>query len=146
MGTSRRLKMTEEELDAFLGEERVLRLATVDDTGWPAVVPVWFVLWDGAFWVWNLDRADRTPRLQAGTKVGVCVDGGVEYAELRGATARVTYEFVADDEVPVEVRTLMARKYFHSDGPVEPADDHTWMRLDPIELQTWDFRKVYGDG
>lgn len=145
MATSRRLKMTDDELDAFLGEERVLRLATIDEGGWPAVVPVWFVWHDGAFWVWNLDRASRTPRLASGqTRVGVCVDGGVEYAELRGVTARTAHAFLTDDEVPIEVRTLLGRKYFHLDGPVDHVDDHTWMRLDPVELQSWDFRKIYG--
>lgn len=146
MATSRRLKMTREELDDFLGTERVLRLATIDEGGWPAVVPVWFVWHDGAFWVWNLDRASRTARLRAGeTRVGVCVDGGLEYTELRGVTARAEHTFVEDDdEVPLEVRTRMGTKYFGLDGPVEAVDDHTWLRLDPLELQSWDFRKVFG--
>lgn len=145
MATSRRLKMTDTEMDAFLSEERVLRLATVDEAGWPAVVPVWFVWFEGAFWVWNLDRASRTERLASGrTRVGVCVDGGVEYAELRGVTARTTHTFVDDAAVPLEVRTLLGGKYFGLDGPVDHVDDHTWLRLDPVETQTWDFRKVYG--
>lgn len=144
MATSRRLKMTRDELDDFLESERVLRLATVDEGGWPAVVPVWFVWFDGAFWVWNLDRASRTRRLRTGqTRVGVCVDGGTEYAELRGVTARTEHTFVDDDEVPVEVRRRMGAKYFNLDGPVDPVDDHTWLRLDPVELQSWDFRKVF---
>lgn len=147
MATSSRLRMSDAELDAFLAEERVLRMATVDEAGWPAVVPVWFVWHDRAFWVWNLDRASRTPRLRSGdTRVGVCVDGGEAYAELRGVTARVEHAFVPDDDVPVAVRTELGRKYFELDGPVDNVDDHTWMRLDPVEVQTWDFRKVYGAG
>lgn len=145
MATSRKLKMDDAELDDFLAEERVLRLATIDEAGWPAVVPVWFVWHEGAFWVWNLDRASRTARLESGdTRVGVCVDGGVEYAELRGVTARTDHVFVADDDVPVAVREKLGRKYFHLDGPVDHVDDHTWLRLDPVEVQSWDFRKVYG--
>lgn len=144
MATSPKLKMSPAELDAFLAEERVLHLATVDDAGWPAVVPVWFVWHDGAFWVWNLDRASRTARLAANTtRVGVCVDGGTAYADLRGVTARTSHRFLPDDEVPVEVRTLLGRKYFHMDGPVDPVDDHTWLRLEPVATQTWDFRKVH---
>lgn len=146
MATSRRLHMTDDERDAFLAEERVLHLATIDEAGWPAVVPVWFVWWGGAVWVWNLDRATRTKRLAEGTtRVGVCVDGGIEYAELRGVTARCDHAFVADDEVPIEVRTLMGAKYFGlQDEPLGHVDDHTWLRLDPHDVQTWDFRKVYG--
>jgi hypothetical protein len=145
VATSRKLKMTDEELDTFLGEERVLHLATIDESGWPAVVPVWFVWVDRTFWVWNLDRASRTERLQSGdTRVGVCVDGGVEYAELRGVTARVDHAFVEDDDAPEEVRLAMGRKYFNLDEPIAHVDDHTWLRLDPVEIQSWDFRKVYG--
>lgn len=145
MATSQRLKMTPAELDRFLEEQRVLRLATVDAEGWPAVVSVWFVWFDGAVWVWNLDRANRTPRLASGeTRVGICVDGGTEYGELRGATARADHTFVDDEDVPLEVRTRMGAKYFNLDGPVDPVDDHTWLRLDPHEVQSWDFRKVFG--
>lgn len=144
VGTSPKIRMDDAELSAFLAEERVLRLATVDEQGWPAVVPVWFVWHDGAIWVNNLDRADRTPRLQAGGRVGVCVDAGEEYAELRGVTARVQQQFLDDDEVPEEVRLKMGRKYFHMDQPLPIVDDHTWMRLDLVETQTWDFRKVHG--
>ena len=138
-----KLAMSEDELDVFLGEERVLRMATIDEDGWPAVVPVWFVWHDGAFWVWNLDRAARTDRLEADdTRVSVVVDGGVEYQELRGMHARVTFRFVADDDTPVEVRRLFGSKYFGINDPVEHVDDHTWLELTPTVIRSWDFRKV----
>jgi len=143
VGRRERLKMTDEELRSFLEEERVLRLATIDEAGWPAVVPVWYVEQDGDIWVWNLDRAQRTARLEQGTNVGICIDGGVGYAELRGITARANYTFVDDDEVPVEVRTKMGRKYFGLDGPVDAVADHTWIRLELSDVQTWDFRKIF---
>jgi nitroimidazol reductase NimA-like FMN-containing flavoprotein (pyridoxamine 5'-phosphate oxidase superfamily) len=137
------LTMDRDELDAFLGEERVLRLATIDGDGWPAVAPVWFV-WDGeAFWVWNLERAKRTSRLRAGTRCAFTVDGGAEYAELRGASGRLTYHFVADDEVPVEVRRAFSTKYLDTEEPLPPADHHAWIRFEPMTYATWDFRKLH---
>jgi nitroimidazol reductase NimA-like FMN-containing flavoprotein (pyridoxamine 5'-phosphate oxidase superfamily) len=139
-----KLTMTAEELDDFLGEERVLRLATLDDDGWPAVVPVWFVWHDRAFWVWNLTRAKRTERLHAGTRASFVVDGGVEYVELRGASGRLAYAFVAEEQVPHEVRVGFSRKYLHTDHPVEPADHHQWLRLEPTTLASWDFRTQDG--
>ena len=138
------LAMTDEELDAFLTEERVVRLATLDDDGWPAVVPVWFVWHQGALWVWNLTRAKRTARLEAGTRCAFVVDGGSEYVELRGVSGRLEYAFVAEDEVPDEVRVGFSRKYLHTDEPVQPADHHRWLRMVPATLASWDFRKRYG--
>lgn len=134
--------MTPDELDAFLVEERVVRLATVDDEGWPAVVPLWFVWHEGALWVWNLNRARRTDRLEAGAPAAVVVDAGEQYVELRGASGRAVPERVADDDVPMDVRITYARKYFATDHPIEPADHHTWFRLVLSDLATWDFRKL----
>ena len=140
-----RIRMTAPEVDRFLAEERVLRLATVDADGWPAVVPVWFVWHQREWWVWNLDRARRTPRLRAhATRVAVVVDGGVAYHELRGVHARVEHRFVSHEDTPVAVRRAFAAKYFDHDEPLPPADDHTWLALRPVHLESWDFRKVMG--
>jgi nitroimidazol reductase NimA-like FMN-containing flavoprotein (pyridoxamine 5'-phosphate oxidase superfamily) len=139
-----KLAMTSEELDDFLTEERVLRLATVDDEGWPAVVPLWFVWHDGAIWIWNLTRSKRTRRLHEGTRCAVTVDTGREYTDLRGVTGRVDHAHVPDDEVPVAVRAAFSRKYLGTDEPLEPADHHEWFRLDPHALRSWDFRKLGG--
>ena len=139
-----KLAMTPEERDRFLAEERVLRLATTDDEGWPVVVPLWFLWHEGAFWVWNLTRAKRTARLEAGTKAAFVVDGGEEYVELRGVSGRLRYAFVPDEQVPLEVRRGFSRKYFGTDHPLEPADHHRWLRLEPAQVASWDFRKQYG--
>lgn len=136
--------MTDDELTTFLGEERVLRLATIDEEGWPAVVPVWYVWHDGAFWIWNLNRAKRTERLEQGTRCAFVVDGGHEYVELRGASGRLEQAVVADDDVPLDVRIAFSQRYFNTDHPLEPADHHTWFRLAPLSLNSWDFRKRYG--
>lgn len=133
--------MTAPELDHFFEEERVLRLATVDDDGWPAVAPVWFVWFDGAFWVWNLERAKRTPRLRAGTRCAFTVDGGVEYGKLRGTSGRLDASFVPETDVPTDVRVAFSRKYLHTDEPLQPADHHAWIRFVPLTLASWDFRK-----
>lgn len=139
-----RLSMVPAELDVFFREERVLRLATLDDEGWPAVAPVWFVWFDGAFWVWNLERAKRTSRLRAGTRCAFTIDAGVEYVELRGASGRLEATFIAEEDVPHEVRTGFSRKYLHTDEPVQPADHHAWIRFDPLTTASWDFRKQTG--
>ncbi len=140
-----RLSMTAPERDTFLAEERVLRLATIDEDGWPAVVPVWFVWHDDAFWVWNLTRAKRTSRLESGTRAAFVVDGGEQYVELRGISGRLEYGFVPDDDVPLEVRRGFSVKYFGTDHPLEPADHHRWLRLRPVSMASWDFRKQYGE-
>lgn len=140
-----KLRMTEDELDRFLGEERVLRLATVDDEGWPHVVPLWFVWRDGRFWVNNLDRSKRTRLLEAGARASIVVDAGEHYGELRGASCRVSQRFAADDEDTLEVRTAFGRKYLGSDEPMPQMESHTWLELTPVgQIASWDFTKMAG--
>jgi hypothetical protein len=129
----------------FLRTERVLRLATVDDEGWPVVVPLWFVHHPdarGELWIWNLNRARRSARLAAGGRCAITVDAGRDYAELRGLSARATPLLVADVEVPLEVRRGFARKYFGSEDPLEPASHHTWFALQLSRERSWDFRRL----
>jgi hypothetical protein len=129
----------------FLDVERVLRLATVDDEGWPVVVPLWFVHHPdarGDLWIWNLNRARRTVRLESGGRCAVTVDAGHDYAELRGLSARATPVSVADDAVPLAVRAIYARKYFGSDEPLAPANHHTWFALRLTNERSWDFRRI----
>jgi len=139
------LTMPAEVRAAFLAEERVLRLATMDDEGWPVVVPLWFVHHPddrGELWIWNLNRARRTARLEAGGRSAVTVDAGHDYAELRGLSARATPQRIEDSAVPLEVRATYARKYFGSNEPLAPAHHHTWFALRLSRERSWDFRRL----
>lgn len=139
------LTMAPDVRSAFLTEERVVRLATVDDDGWPVVVPLWFVHHPdprGEVWIWNLDRARRTARLEAQGRCGITIDAGRDYHELRGLTARATPSRVEDADVPLEVRATYARKYFASDEPLAAADHHTWFTLALTGERSWDFRRL----
>ena len=130
---------------AFLTEQRVLRLATVDDEAWPVVVPLWFAHHEGErgeLWIWNLNRARRTRRLEAGGRCAVTIDAGHGYDELHGLSARAVPTRVDDDAVPLAVRATYARKYFGSDEPLAPAHHHTWFALALSAERSWDFRRL----
>src|SRR5687767_13009348 len=105
------LRLSAEELDEFLGAARTLRLATVGDDGVPHVVPLWFVWHDGAIWLNSLTKSRRHTHLRSGRPVGLVVDDGQRYDELRGVRMSGRPAVAdADDAAPV-VR-LFARKYF----------------------------------
>lgn len=140
-----KLRMTEEERDAFLRQQRVLRLATVDEEGWPHVVPLWYVWQDGRFWVNNLLRSKRTRLLRAGAKSSLVVDAGEGYAELSGVSCRVAARFAGDDEDLDGIRAAFARKYLGSEEPMPRMPSHRWLELAPVgEIASWDFQKMAG--
>jgi general stress protein 26 len=144
---ARRIAMTKEELDAFLADERMCRVGSVDGDGAPHVSPLWFV-WDGsALWLWSLVKSQRWVNLMRDPRVSIAIDGGRDYGELRGVELLGRIGAVGDaprrDEAHPETtraEALWAKKYsggrFVSDGK------HAWLRLDPDKIVSWDFRKL----
>jgi nitroimidazol reductase NimA-like FMN-containing flavoprotein (pyridoxamine 5'-phosphate oxidase superfamily) len=62
------------EIDAFLAQPLLLKLACVRPDGWPYIVPLWFA-WDaGKLYVVARERAVWVPYIQREPRVGVLID------------------------------------------------------------------------
>lgn len=146
---AQRIAMTDAERDAFLHEQRVCRVASVDAQGDPHVTPLWFV-WDGAhLWLNSIVRAQRHVNLLRHPRVAVVVDAGHDYMELRGVELHGTVHAVGDqprsggpDTVLDPVEAAFARKYVGEGAPFVHDGRHGWLRIDPDRQYTWDFRKL----
>ena len=58
------IKMTEDEVLAFLDEERTVVVATTGRDGWPHLMPLWYVVRDGTIWAWTYAKAQKTKNLE----------------------------------------------------------------------------------
>ena len=149
------IAMTGEELDEFLGEQRTCRFATTGPDG-PHVAPVWFV-WDGqAIWVYSLTRSQRWANVSRDPRVAVVVDDGHHYHELHGveiegqATVVGPVPRTGEEGAPelAEPERLMAAKYFGHENPAASGAEmthdgrHAWLRVAPLKMVSWDFRKL----
>ncbi|MEV0530114.1 pyridoxamine 5'-phosphate oxidase family protein [Streptomyces sp. NPDC050439] len=144
----RRIMMSPDELDAYLGAERTCRVATVSGDGAPHVSALWFA-WDGtSLWLFSITRSKRWADLRGDQRIAVVIDSGVEYGELRGVELSGSAVFVAESprmgepcpELDAPER-LFAQKYFGMDSM--PHDGkHAWIRLTPEAITSWDFRKL----
>jgi PPOX class probable F420-dependent enzyme len=142
--------MTNEEVDAFLGQQRTCRLATLGPDG-PHVSPVWFTWTGGALWIYSLTRSQRWTDLQRDPRVSAVVDGGEHYGELHGVEIEGQAVVVgpvprtgeADLQTPelAEPERLMAGKYFGG-GDMTHDGRHAWLRVTPTKITSWDFRKL----
>ena len=141
--------MSAEELSAFLGEQHTCRFATSGPDG-PHVAPVWFV-WDGqAIWVYSLTRSQRWANVSRDPRVAIVVDDGHHYHELHGVEIEGQAAVVGPvprtgDEDPGELaepERLMAAKYFGAAGEMTHDGRHAWLRVTPLKLVSWDFRKL----
>jgi nitroimidazol reductase NimA-like FMN-containing flavoprotein (pyridoxamine 5'-phosphate oxidase superfamily) len=137
------LSLTNDEREAFLREQRTVRVATVERDGTPHVVPLWFVWHDGTLFL-NSTRGNPTVEnmLRTGSAAGV-VDDGETYDVLRGVviTGRVT-EAEEDPRLP-EVERMWSAKYLGGkETPYRRWRNRLWLTLTPARTASWDFRKI----
>ena len=137
------LSLTTEELEAFLTQQRTVRLATVDGAGQPQVVPLWFVWLDGTMFL-NSTLGNVTVRnVEANPNVSAVVDDGDVYDELRGALLRGPIERANADERVGRVKELWSAKYMGGNPvPYDRWRNRVWLRLVPEHISSWDFRKI----
>lgn len=136
------IAMTDEERDAYLAEQRTVRLATVAADGTPHVVPLWFVWHQGSMWLNStLGNVTVENLLGSGLATGV-VDDGEAYQELRGVTLAGQVERVGDT-APEAVERAWSEKYMGGgELPYRRWRNRSWFRLVPTSVASWDFRKI----
>jgi len=82
------IRMSEEELAAFLDEQRTLILATVGRDGWPHLMPLWYTVRDGEPWAWTYARSQKVRNLERDPRATWQVEAGTSYEQLRGAMGK----------------------------------------------------------
>ena len=150
MSSRSALQMSADEVDAHLRAGRICRIATHDSGGWPHVVPVAYVILDGAIAFWSDAESRKVVNLRRDSRVTCIVDEGTEMSDLRGVMIRGRAEVIDDratservaglflDKVPEEYRDL-ARP-----GLVDLIDVRIVVVVRPSDVVSWDHRKVDG--
>jgi hypothetical protein len=143
----RRIALTPDERDAYLGGQRTCRVGSIGPDGKPHVSALWYV-WDGkALWLNSLSNSQRWANLMRSPEVSVLIDSGDEFLELKGVELVGTVEVVGD--VPrtsaanaelEEPERLFGIKY--AGGTFRPDGNHAWLRLVPDKVLSWDFAKM----
>jgi general stress protein 26 len=84
MSRREQIQMSQEEVLAFLDEQRVVTCATHGSRGWPHLMPLWFLVRDGEIWAWTYAKSQKVVNLQRDARATLQVEAGTEYQELRG--------------------------------------------------------------
>ena len=98
-------------LQAFCEHEELLRLAYLDRQGCPRVVPVWFVMMDGAYYVGTGATSAKWRAMQRDARIGWVIDGGPR-SGYKGASLRGHVAEVRDATLRARVYDALGRKYF----------------------------------
>ncbi|HEX3953694.1 MAG TPA: pyridoxamine 5'-phosphate oxidase family protein [Stellaceae bacterium] len=140
------IRLTPEEQAAFLRENRKCALATIDQHGFPHVVAMNFLYRDGAFYMTSYGKAQKVLNIRRDAKVGVMVEAGASYAELKGVMVRGECEIIDEPERVREIFSWLAegRTSSRPSGSGQSVPKRVVLKILPHKLMTWDHNKLGG--
>jgi PPOX class probable F420-dependent enzyme len=143
------IEMSEEEVRAFLAEQKVMQVATIGPRGWPHVVALWYVPDGTELRGWTYAKSQKARNLERDPRATVAIEDGVEYDELRGVMLECEVEVERDtDRVAGYGEALVDRYGGGSEEMKEgfraQARKRVGLRFVPTRVVSWDHRKLGG--
>jgi PPOX class probable F420-dependent enzyme len=141
----RLIRMTAEEQAAFLRENGKASLATLDRDGFPHVVAMGYFFADGAFYMTSYAKAQKVLNIRRNPRVGLMVESGDAYAELRGVMVRGTCEII--DETEAVRAAMLGRRGPGLRAPragVDSAPKRVLLKVTPHKIASWNHAKLGG--
>ena len=148
------IRMTDDELQAFLAEQKIVSVATTGPNGRPHLVPLWYVVDGDALRSWTYAKSQKAKNLERDPRATLQIEDGVDYQELRGVMFECDVEIERDPErVAGYGMALFARYAPGADGELpeevrqmvlQQAQKRIGMRFVPTRTVSWDHRKLGG--
>ncbi len=141
------IAMTDEEVLAFLEDERVVVCATNGRDGFPHLMPLWYVVRDGEVWAWTFAKSQKVRNLERDPRATIQVEAGDAYHELRGVMCKCDVELVRDTDRVAELGMEIFARYAGGGDEVramvrKQAPKRVGLRFVVRDRATWDHRKL----
>ena len=140
--------MSDEEVAAFLSERRKLHVATLDRDGGPHLMPMYFLVVDGAVTFWTYTASQKIVNLRRDPRITVMAEEGEAYFDLRGVQIAGRAHLTSD---AARVAAFGERLYERHFGPLDEngrayvarsAARRTVVTVEPLRVVSWDHRKL----
>ncbi len=143
------ISMSDDELHAFLGEQKVVTCATIGPNGRPHLMPLWYAAEGTTLRGWTYAKSQKAKNLERDPHATLQVEDGELYHELRGVMMECDVEIERDpDKVAGFGMALFER--FGATGPdveamiAAQAPKRIGMTFTPTRVVSWDHGKLGG--
>jgi PPOX class probable F420-dependent enzyme len=150
------IRMSADELRAFLDEQKVVTVATIGPSGRPHLMPLWYVPQPGGELIgWTFAKSQKAKNLGRDPHATLQIEAGVEYQELRGVMFECDVDIDTDTAAVTDYGMAIFKRYAPGDGAGElppevremvekQAPKRIGMRFRPTRTVSWDHRKLGG--
>jgi PPOX class probable F420-dependent enzyme len=144
------IRMNDEEIHAFLQEQRTLQVATIDHDGWPHLIAMWYALINDQVAFWTYAKSQKVVNLRRDDRLTCLVETGERYDELRGVQIKGR-AIISDDRETVQ--RIGEAVWEHITGPLNEntrrmieaqAGKRVAVFVEPVEIVSWNHRKLGG--
>jgi len=141
------ITMSDEEVLAFLDEQRVVTCATGGPRGWPHLMPLWYLVRDGELWAWTYAKSQKVKNLERDARATLQVEDGEQYHELRGVMLECDTEIVRETDRVQEFGERLFERYAGNPATemvAAQAPKRVALRFIERRRVTWDHGKLGG--
>ncbi|ROS41320.1 pyridoxamine 5'-phosphate oxidase family protein [Amycolatopsis thermoflava] len=142
------IKMSPDEVLAFLAEQRVINVATINPNGRPHLAPLWYVPRGDGVATWTYRKSQKVANLRRLPQATVLVETGDTYDKLRGVQFEADVEIVEDTPSVAEIGSAMAERYGGGSLAAEvvaaQAAKRAGLVFTPTKVVSWDHTKLGG--
>ena len=96
----------------FLKSQKILRLATIDTSGNPHIVPVWYMYINNKFYVGTNTRTKKAKNIKKNPKVSFCVDIGIKSPDIFGVMGVGRAKLILKTEIVKQLAEKILFRYF----------------------------------
>jgi PPOX class probable F420-dependent enzyme len=143
------IKMTAEEVSAFLVERMVMQCATIGPKGLPHMVALWYVPDGIELRGWTYAKSQKAKNLERDPRATVGIEDGVQYHELRGVMLECDVRVERDPERVADYGLALVDRY--AGGAAEAkeafrqqARKRVGLHFVPTRVVSWDHSKLGG--
>jgi PPOX class probable F420-dependent enzyme len=142
------VKMTLDEVEAFLHEERTTTMCSMHPDGSIHAVAMWYAFIDGAMAVETKRKSQKVQNLRRDPRLTFLVEAGDRYEELRGVEVVGQARIVEDSEAVWEFGVSMYERYVGTYSEEQRPMVEMMMRnrvviaVDVTKVVSWDHRKL----
>ncbi|HEY4929325.1 MAG TPA: PPOX class F420-dependent oxidoreductase [Acidimicrobiales bacterium] len=106
------IRMTDEEIDAFLHERRPMTMCTINHDGSIHAVAMWYGFVDGTIAIETKAKAQKAVNLRRDGRITCMMEDGDYYEELRGVELVGRAEIVEDPDKMWELGVNLFERYY----------------------------------
>jgi PPOX class probable F420-dependent enzyme len=144
------IKMTDDEMRAFLEAGRDLQVASINADGTPHLVTMWYVVRDGEIAFWTYAKSQKVVNLRRDPRLTVLVATGDVYEQLRGVSISGRAELVEDPDDVLRYGEAVYERYWGElndtarEGVRAMGTKRVVIVVKPEKVTSWDHSKLAG--